>query len=307
MFKLILALLICVTPALAQKKVCFTIDDLPVVSYRISDSTFQREITTNLLNKLAEHKVPAIGFVNEFKLYSNNNLNSFQVSLLNQWVTQGFELGNHTYSHLDYNSASLSKFGAEILKGEIQTKKLLEGRGKSLRYFRHPYLHTGDTKAKSDSLDQFLKTNHYIVAPITIDNADYLFALAYHRAYVKKDQTLMSRIGADYLAYMEKVLLYFEQQSNALFGKNIRHTLLLHANLLNSHYIGKLAEVYARNGYEFITLEEALQDKLYKTPITKFGRWGISWIDRWALSMGKENDFFKEEPAVPAYINELTK
>lgn len=307
MLKIIFAILICIVPTFAQKKVCFTIDDLPVVSYSISDSTFQREITKNLLNKLTEHKVPAIGFVNEFKLYSNNNLNSFQVSLLNQWVAQGFELGNHTYSHLDYNSASLQKFGAEIIKGEIQTKKLLEGRGKSLRYFRHPYLHTGDTKAKSDSLDQFLKTNHYIVAPITIDNADYLLALAYHRAYVKKDQTLQNRIGADYLIYMEKMLHYYETLSVALFGRNIHHTLLLHANLLNSHYIGKLAEVYARNGYEFITLQEALQDKLYETPITKFGRWGISWIDRWALSMGKGNDFFKEEPAVPAYINELTK
>jgi peptidoglycan/xylan/chitin deacetylase (PgdA/CDA1 family) len=307
MFKLILAVLICVTPALAQKKVCFTIDDLPVVSYSISDSAFQREITTNLLNKLAEHKVPAIGFVNEFKLYSNNNLNLFQVSLLNQWVTQGFELGNHTYSHLDYNIATLEKFGAEIIKGETQTKKLLERSGKSLRYFRHPYLHTGDTKAKSDSLDQFLKVHHYIVAPVTIDNADYLFALAYHRAYVKKDQTLMNRIGTDYLTYMEKVLHYFEQHSNALLGQNIQHTLLLHANLLNSHYIGKLAEVYTRNGYEFITLAEALQDKLYETPITRFGKWGISWIDRWALSQGKGNDFFKGEPAIPAYINELTK
>jgi peptidoglycan/xylan/chitin deacetylase (PgdA/CDA1 family) len=307
MFKLILAVLICVTPALAQKKVCFTIDDLPVVSYSISDSAFQRELTTNLLNKLTAHKIPAIGFVNEFKLYSNNNLNPFQVSLLNQWVTQGFELGNHTYSHLDYNSASLHKFGAEIIKGEIQTKKLLERSGKSLRYFRHPYLHTGDTKAKSDSLDQFLKVHHYIVAPVTIDNADYLFALAYHRAYVKKDQTLMNRIGTDYLTYMEKVLHYFEQHSNALLGQNIQHTLLLHANLLNSHYIGKLAEVYTRNGYEFITLAEALQDKLYETPITRFGKWGISWIDRWALSQGKGNDFFKGEPAIPAYINELTK
>lgn len=307
MFKLILALLVWFTPTFAQKKVCFTIDDLPVVSYSIADSTFQRELTTNLLNKLVAHKVPAIGFVNEFKLYSNNKLQPFQVSLLNQWVTQGFELGNHTYSHLDYNSASLDKFGAEILKGEIQTKKLIESRGKSLRYFRHPYLHTGDTQAKSDSLEQFLKANQYIIAPVTIDNADYLFALAYHRAYVKKDQTLMNRIGADYLTYMENVLHYFEQQSIKLFGTNLRHTLLLHANLLNSHYIGKLAEVYTRNGYEFITLEDALQDKLYQTPITRFGKWGISWLDRWALSQGKGNDFFKSEPSVPEYINEMTK
>jgi len=307
MFKLILALVVCVTPSFAQKKVCFTIDDLPVVSYSISDSAFQREITTNLLNKLTEHKVPAIGFVNEFKLFTDANVNPFQVSLLKQWVDANLELGNHTYSHLDYNIASLNTYGKEILKGEVQTRKLLAVRNKPLQYFRHPYLHAGDTKAKSDSLEQFLKAHQYTIAPVTIDNADYLFALAYHRAYVKKDNVLMNKIGTDYLAYMEKMLHYYETLSVALFGRNIHHTLLLHANLLNSHYIGKLAEVYKRNGYAFISLGEALQDKAYETEITRFGKWGISWIDRWALSQGKGNDFFKGEPTGPDYINEITK
>ncbi|MBX2916115.1 MAG: polysaccharide deacetylase family protein [Cyclobacteriaceae bacterium] len=307
MFKLILAVLICVTPALAQKKVCFTIDDLPVVSYSISDSVFQRTLTNDLLNKLSEHQIPAIGFVNEFKLYTNDILNPFQVSLLKQWVDANLGLGNHTFSHLDYNNASLNTYGKEILKGELQTRKLLTARNKPLRYFRHPYLHAGDTKAKSDSLEQFLKAHQYIIAPVTIDNVDYLFALAYHRAYVKKDSVLMSRIGTDYLAYMEKMLHYYETLSVALFGRNIHHTLLLHANLLNAHYIGKLAEVYKHNGYAFISLGEALQDKAYETEITRFGKWGISWIDRWALSQGKGNDFFKGEPVVPDYISEMTK
>jgi peptidoglycan/xylan/chitin deacetylase (PgdA/CDA1 family) len=307
MLKLILAALICVTPALAQKKVCFTIDDLPVVSYSISDSAFQRSITTDLLNKLSEHQIPAIGFVNEFKLYADVNVIPFQVSLLKQWVDANLELGNHTYSHLDYNNASLNTYGKEILKGEVQTRKLLATRYKPLQYFRHPYLHAGDTKAKSDSLEQFLKAHQYTVAPVTIDNADYLFALAYHRAYVKKDNVLISRIGKDYLAYMEKMLHYYETLSVALFDRNIHHTLLLHANLLNAHYIGKLAHVYKRNGYAFIPLQESLQDKAYETEITRFGKWGISWIDRWALSQEKGNDFFKGEPAVPDYINEMTK
>lgn len=307
MIKIALLLLICAIPAFAQKKVCFTIDDLPLVSYSISDSAFQRTLTTDLLNKLTEHQIPAIGFVNEFKLYSDANVNPFQVSLLKQWVDANLELGNHTYSHLDYNHASLNTYGNEILKGELQTRKLQAARNKPLQYFRHPYLHAGDTKAKSDSLDQFLKAHQYIIAPVTIDNADYLFALAYHRAYVKKDNVLMSRIGNDYLVYMEKMLHYYETLSKALFGRNIHHTLLLHANLLNAHYIGKLAEVYKRNGYAFISLQEALQDKAYDTEITRFGRWGISWIDRWALSQGKGNDFFKGEPVVPDYINEMTK
>jgi hypothetical protein len=65
-----------------RRRFVFTIDDLPVVSYSISDSAFQRSITTDLLNKLSEHQIPAIGFVNEFKLYADVNVIPFQVSLL---------------------------------------------------------------------------------------------------------------------------------------------------------------------------------------------------------------------------------
>jgi hypothetical protein len=45
-----------------------------------------------------------------------------------------------------------------------------------------------------------------------------------------------------------------------------------------------------------------LQDEAYQTPITVYGKWGISWIDRWALSQGKKGDFFKGDPETPAYI-----
>ncbi|MCE1199801.1 MAG: hypothetical protein LWW85_12590, partial [Marinilabiliales bacterium] len=57
--------------------------------------------------------------------------------------------------------------------------------------------------------------------------------------------------------------------------------------------------------YQFSSLDEVLQDPVYGTPVTRFGNWGISWIDRWALSSGKKGDFFKDEPDVPGYIRKL--
>ena len=71
--------------------------------------------------------------------------------------------------------------------------------------------------------------------------------------------------------------------------------------------VDELASMFLKNNYEFISLAEALKDPAYQTEVTSFGNWGISWIDRWAMSAGKKKEFFKEEPATPEYIVELTK
>lgn len=106
---------------------------------------------------------------------------------------------------------------------------------------------------------------------------------------------------------MEEKLHYFEGQSQKLFGKNINHILLMHASWLNSNFIDSLAIMLKRNGYNFISLEETLKDDLYKTEIIKFGNWGISWLDIWALSQDKKSDFFKDDPQTPLYIKKMTE
>ena len=167
---------------------------------------------------------------------------------------------------------------------------------------RHPFLHVGETKSKADSLDAFLKEHGYKVAPVTIDNDDYLFALAYKKASDVKDTILMSRIGFDYIDYMEKKLHFYERQSLALFGRKIPQILLIHASLLNAVYLDSLASMYKRNGYEFVDMDTALRDEAYNSKVTSYGKWGISWIDRWAISSGKKGDFFNGDPVAPDYI-----
>jgi peptidoglycan/xylan/chitin deacetylase (PgdA/CDA1 family) len=285
-----------------QKQVCITIDDMPLVTYGISDTVYQKSMMDKLIAALKANAIPAMGFVNEIKLYNNDQLIPFQVQLLKNWLAVGLDLGNHTYSHPDYNLLSPTDFFKEIIKGEQVTSKLLAANNKKITYFRHPFLHVGNTKSKSDSLSQFLADHNYIAAPVTIDNEDYLFAVAYKRAQDKHDTKLIKQIGSDYITYMEQKLLYFERQSHALFGRPIKQILLLHANALNADYLPALATMLLKNNYEIISLPKALEDEAYQTPITVYGKWGISWIDRWALSQGKKGDFFKGDPETPAYI-----
>lgn len=288
-----------------NKKVAVTVDDLPIVYYAKEDVNHYKTITQNLIQTFDEFEIPAIGYVNESKLYSNGEPDQRKIDLLRLWLSNGYELGNHTYSHMNYHRSDFEDFTEDVIKGEQITKELSNEYGLEYKFFRHPYLRSGLSKSHSDSLSTFLHELGYTEAPVTIDNEDYIFAKAYHIAYRNGDSDLMKKIGEAYIDYMEKKIIYFERVSNDLFGRNISQTLLIHANLLNSEYLDELAQVYVNHGYTFVTQGEVLKDEAYQTEITRFGDWGISMLDRIALSRGMKGDFFKDDPVTPDFVRDL--
>lgn len=289
-------------------QVAFTFDDLPVVLLRNRNLSYQTDVTEKILKTLTQQQIPAIGFVNEKKLYTNGSLDPQKVNLLKMWIDRGMDLGNHTFSHMDFHENTFKAYAEDIIKGENELKVLLSSVGKSPRYFRHPYLRAGDNKAKADSLAAFLKEKGYEIAPVTIDNAEWIFNSAYDSLLATNDKQHMKEVGRSYIDYMERKVKYYEGQSEKLFGRNIKQVLLIHANRLNADYLDELITMFRKNKYSFISLKEVLTDEAYSTPITRFNKnWGISWMDRWALSKGKKGDFFKGEPSPPDFIMKLAK
>ena len=282
------------------RTVAVTIDDLPVIS-KSKDLETQTRITRDLLRHIKEARVPSVGFVNEGKLFRDPSQVEAQKQLLRMWLSRGLELGNHTYSHHSLHRISLAEYKADILRGEIITKRLLREFGMEMRYFRHPFLNTGMSIEVKQGLDRFLAKHKYTIAPVSIDNSDWAFARAYDNAIEKKDLALKRRIGLAYVPYLEAKTDYWERQSKRLFDREIRQILLLHANSINADFFDDLARMYKGRGYRFVTLEKALEDKAYRLPDTFVGRAGISWLHRWALERGRET-LVKNEPRVPAFV-----
>jgi len=280
--------------------IAVTIDDLPVVSPR-GDLKNRQEITRKLLGHIKKARVPAIGFVNENKLYTAGKRDEAQIDLLRMWLDANLELGNHTFSHLSLHDNPLEKYEAEILQGEIITKELLAAKNMKPRYFRHPYLWTGLSLEIKNDLGRFLAEHDYTIAPVTIDNGDWIFASAYEKAFAKADKKLMKQIGAAYVPYLEAKMDYWERQSVKLFGREIKQILLLHANFINSDYFDDIARALRKRNYKFVTLDEALTDEAYKLPDTFVKRNGISWLHRWALAKGREN-VLPDEPKMPDFV-----
>jgi peptidoglycan/xylan/chitin deacetylase (PgdA/CDA1 family) len=301
----LIILLLIATPGLGQapRRVAFTYDDLPANIFR-GDVSAMREVTDGLLAGLRRHRIPAIGFVNESKLFDDETLDEERVALLRAWLEGGQELGNHSFSHPDINTTPLEEYQADVLEGERVTRALLADAGRELRYFRHPMLHTGlDLETKS-AFERFLGEHGYRIAPVTIDNQEWIFARAYDHAHVRGDVDLKQRIATEYVVYMDSIFGYYEQQSRALLGYELPQVLLLHANRLNADAMDALVSAIRARGYDFVTLDEALEDEAYRLPDEYVGRAGITWLHRWALARGERGEFFAGEPDIPAFVRE---
>ena len=106
----------------------------------------------------------------------------------------------------------------------------------------------------------------------------------------------------EYLDYMERVVVYYEQQSVAIVGREMLQTLLLHANALNAATFDRLAAMFRSRGYRFISLTEALKDQAYVSRDAYFGTAGMTWLHRWALTQGVKPSVFAGEPVVAAWV-----
>jgi len=285
-------------------EVAVTFDDLLVNGESLELGRI-REMTSKLLKTFAEHRIPVVGFVNERQLYRTPGEIDERVAILKMWVDAGLELGNHTFSHPSLHRTPVTVFEDDLIRGETVTRMLLAGAGKKLRYFRHPFLQTGPTLEARATFENFLKERGYTVAPVTVDNSDWMFNSVYTKAKSRGDRELMKRVGEAYVPYMDAVFDFHERAAQTLFGRPVRQTLLLHAHELNADYFGEVCDVMKRRGYSFVTLEEALKDEAYAEPDRYAGASGVSWFYRWDFTRGKKQIDWRAEPHVPDFVQKF--
>lgn len=151
-----------------SRKVAVTIDDLPANLFG-GDIEDWQQMTATLLDGLVRHQVPAVGFVNGSKLHVDGSAepDPARVALLQAWVDAGLELGNHSYSHPDLHNTPLEQYQRDVLRGALVTSRILAAAGRTPRYFRHPFLHTGVDLPTRDAFHAFLADHGYQVAPVT--------------------------------------------------------------------------------------------------------------------------------------------
>jgi peptidoglycan/xylan/chitin deacetylase (PgdA/CDA1 family) len=292
----------CLAEEDGPREIVFTFDDL---IYGGSDPGLERiiELNENILATLRKFSIQAVGFVNEDKLHREGEFDE-RCSILVKWIEAGQKLGNHTYSHPDYHRVSFEEFSEDVIRGETVTRRLLSEAGLQLTYFRHPYLHTGRSLEDKNKLEDFLRNRGYTIAPVTIDNMEFMFNAVYAAARKSGDTLAMEQTGESYITYIDRIIRFYEDAAEAMYGRQMKQILLLHANEINAEYLDELAGLLLSRGYRFISIEEALQDDAYAGVDRYTGPAGVSWLFRWDFSGNKTFDW-QQEPPVPTDIEEL--
>jgi peptidoglycan/xylan/chitin deacetylase (PgdA/CDA1 family) len=202
--------------------------------------------------------------------------------LLTPWDKAGHLIGNHTYSHRNYNASAtvIEEYQQDILRAE----SLLKDFPRFRKFFRFPLLKEGDTAAKRDAMRTFLERNRYRNGHVTIDNSDWLI-----------DQKLATRLKTDAAAdvkpyrdyYMEHMWAraeYYDALARRVLGRSVKHTVLVHFNLLNGLFLGDLIAMFKSKGWQPIDAEEAFRDPVFSAKPRVLPA-GESIV--WSLAKGK--------------------
>jgi peptidoglycan/xylan/chitin deacetylase (PgdA/CDA1 family) len=275
----------------AQSYVSITIDDVP--NAKLVAKSNNKSI---LLHKLDSMKVPTAIFINEKLLHSTPNLIQNQ-KLLEQWISNPLiTAGNHTFKHSRCSATSNKDFETDIRKGDKLTKEYAEKFGKTVKHFRFPYNDLGKDSTQQARVKKILHNLNYQITPFTIESSDWMFNYLYEYFLKKKDHKKAEQIANSYISQTLKNFHYFDSLAINQYNRPIKHIYLCHDNRLNADHLPTLLEKLKEKEYQFISLDEALTDKVYQQENLYNKKWGISWVYRWMPNQKERVRLMKAEP-----------
>ncbi|MCH2228711.1 MAG: polysaccharide deacetylase family protein [Crocinitomicaceae bacterium] len=273
----------------SNMRVAITIDDVP------NSKLFDSEKNSRLLYKLDSISVPVAIFINEGLIFKGDTI--AHKELLESWISKDFvTCGNHTYGHSRYSEASFEDFTKDISKGLLLSDSITEIYNKDVSYFRFPYNDLGKDSLQHMIISSYLKQNNFIVAPFTIESSDWMFNYVYSHYLNSGDSIRAREIGQLYITETLKLFEFYDSLSITHYQKHSDQIYLCHDNRINRDYLAQLINELKTRQYTFISLNEAMEDDIYKQDDIYFEKWGISWFYRWIKNPNARKNAMKNEP-----------
>jgi peptidoglycan-N-acetylglucosamine deacetylase len=263
-------------------EVAFTFDD-PKTQETAGFSW--QHINERVLGALARHKIKSILFVCGMRVDSEPGQR-----LIAAWDHQEHLIGNHSYSHFNLDKVALSEFEADTLKNE----PLIVSYRHFTRLFRFPSFKEGNTGEKRDGMRAFLQGRGYRIGRATIDASDWAISARLEKRIKENPQADRAPYRAFFLAHIWERARYYDSLAQRVLGVPVRHTLLLHHNVLNALFLDDLIAMFADQGWRPVDAGYAYRDPVYDRQPQSLPA-GESLI--WALA--KETGKFESELRYP--------
>jgi peptidoglycan/xylan/chitin deacetylase (PgdA/CDA1 family) len=258
-----------------KKQIAITFDDAPVMRFYTHPSQWHRTVLIDsLATTLEAFQAPATIFVVGDLIEEPEG-----AELLTQWMSRGVQIANHTMSHTSFNLLSIAEGIEEIDRASAILEPVARAYDQQIRYFRFPFLEEGFTPEKKSAWLEHLERRGLKNARVTVSNDDWKFDAEYAEAELAEDWALRYEIGQAYMEHMRASIAHWDSLGQELTGRNIRHVLLLHANRINRDYLPQILADLQERGFEFITLDHAYEDPIYRARDEWVSENGASFLE----------------------------
>jgi peptidoglycan/xylan/chitin deacetylase (PgdA/CDA1 family) len=241
------------------RRLALTIDDVPYESSASLGIKIVRRVN-EILRGAGGIKVVAFAIASRVSPATKSQLDFL--------LEGGHGIGNHSFAHRPLHSISLGEFQRDIISAD-ETLKSWMGVD---RYYRYPLLQTGNSRWKRDGARRTLSGRGYTPVWATVDPPDYSWY---------ETTAATSVAGWHIRRCVETVLLWCEHYdalAQRLMRRRVDHVLALHLSPLLPALLEQLLPVLVQNGWEYISIREALEDPIYALSDRRVGLSGVSWV-----------------------------
>lgn len=241
-------------PVFADRRpeLAITIDDFNL--FRAAPSVAEAR-NRALLNVLRTHSnLKAAAFVAGRNIDSETGKN-----IVREWGKAGHLIANHTYSHWEYSSRNFDEFSQDVLRGEALIKDVPG----FTKLFRFPLLKEGNTLERRDKMRHFLKQNGYRMGYVTIDASDWYVDQRLRARLTQNPKADLTGYKNFYLDHLWERAVYYDDLSKKVLGRSVKHTLLIHHNVLNELFLKDVLEMFQSKGWKLINASSAFTDPVF--------------------------------------------
>jgi peptidoglycan/xylan/chitin deacetylase (PgdA/CDA1 family) len=290
---------------LGPTKVAITLDDLPSGTSEFPAPLSRIEALREIIKALKTNRIQPYGFANGNFM----EIDPGQKNILQMWLAANYPLGNHTYNHLDLDLVGVKVFLNDIAK-EDDLLAAFEPSAygiRTRRVFRYPYLSEGTTPEMREAVHSYLSANRYRVAEVTTDYNDWAWSVAFDRCTAQQDRKSTVWLTGHVLESADRRLRRTNLISERMLHFRIPQILLLHFNSFTARTLGGILEHWRKEGVQFVSLDEALAQPIYRFDPKGTRQAGLLFLDKIALSLGINLVEDTNANYTTAHLNEICK
>ena len=152
-------------------------------------------------------------------------------------------LGSHAFTHWTSTRIPPKLFEQDVVANEpiLQKYMAANDNDKDWHWCRYPLLTKGTPRKSTGPLRLFLKQRSYRVAQVDGQFNDYAYNEPYVRCLAKAQINRESSKEASYLKARLESLFEAQKQSNLIYGRDIRHILLIQVGSFENRHVSLAA------------------------------------------------------------------